>query len=262
MRKRVNIQIFSEISSTPLLFFQNNVELLPLAISLASTMHIRPITTNSSSKQNPVEKPKQPVCNLSHEDVSGPSLPCYSVDCLCWAGLGWVVASQGTSGDWLEPTRMPWDAASLSICFSLLSIPLSTLSSSNWLMRKSYTRGKFCQVPQKKKKSKASIKERIARPMLLLQDKKKIQKSLSLHAVEIVCLCFLSLVLFGSQLFKRISICYWAFVQGFMCPPTHFCHTTHPLPLLTSLFPISLSDKFFPPSHRTQPATPFVGVLV
>uniref|UniRef100_A0A3B4UYD7 Uncharacterized protein n=2 Tax=Seriola TaxID=8160 RepID=A0A3B4UYD7_SERDU len=35
-----------------------------------------------------------------------------------------------------------------------------------------------------------------------------------------------------------------------MCPPTHFSHTTRPLPLLASLSPISLPDKFFPPSHK------------
>lgn len=44
-----------------------------------------------------------------------------------------------------------------------------------------------------------------------------------------------------------------------MCPPTHISRTTRPRPLLASFSPISLPDKFFPPSHSTQPATLFCG---
>ena len=44
-----------------------------------------------------------------------------------------------------------------------------------------------------------------------------------------------------------------------MCPPTHFSHTTRPRPFPASFSLISLPDKFFPPSHSTQPATPFCG---
>lgn len=50
-----------------------------------------------------------------------------------------------------------------------------------------------------------------------------------------------------SQLFWRISICYRAFVEGFMCPPTHFSHTPRPRPFPASFSLISLPDKFSHP---------------
>lgn len=60
---------------------------------------------------------------ITHQDVSGPSLPGYSLDALCWAWLGWVVASQGIRGDWLEPTHACLEIQPLSPVFLSLLHP-------------------------------------------------------------------------------------------------------------------------------------------
>lgn len=72
---------------------------------------------------------------------------------------------------------------------------------------------------------------------------------------------FLPLILFSfavvlENLHLLLSLC-----RGIYVPPSHFSHTTHSLPL-PSYPPSVCQTSFFPPSQSTQPATPFVGVLV
>lgn len=138
---------------------------------------------------------------ITHEDVWSYS-PWIQPGWLC-AGLGWA--------EWWHPrvlVETEWSPHthalrySLSLlCFSLLSIPPSTrLPSSNWVMRKSSTRGKSCQLQwQKKAFSKAGIKEKgkSEQQTLTQQDKRNSQKSLSLRPVKIFRLCFLPLILFS-----------------------------------------------------------------
>lgn len=92
-------------------------------------MQIRPISTTSRNRiiaanrillENEMTKQLAAIY-ITHKDVSGPSLPGYSLDALCWAWLGWVVAFQGTGGDWLEPTHACLEILPPSFCISLFS---------------------------------------------------------------------------------------------------------------------------------------------
>lgn len=140
---------------------------------------------------------------ITHKDESGPSLPGYSLDALCWAWLDWVVAFQGTGGDWLEPTHACLEILPLSP--SVFLSPLHPIQYSAAFIQLTHEeilhKRKKLPAPmtRKNKFSKAGIKEKrkSAEPTLLQQDKKKSQKSLSLHPVEIFRLCFLSLILFS-----------------------------------------------------------------
>lgn len=88
---------------------------------------------------------------------------------------------------------------------------------------------------------------RSAEPTLLQEDKKKKSEiAVAPPGRNLLPLFFVSYYLV-SQLFWRISICCRAFVEGFMCPPTHFSHAPRPRPFPASFSLISLPDKFSHP---------------
>lgn len=202
--------------------------------------------------------------SIRHQDVSCYSLPGYCLDALCWAWLGWVVASQSTGGDWLEPTYacLEIEPLSPSVFLSLLhptqhSAVFIQLTHENILHEK-----KKLPAPMTEKKILKSghqrKRERAKNQRSCNETKRKVRNRCRSAQTKSRTFVFCLPIYLVSQLFWRISICYWAFVEGFRCPPTHFSHTTHPRPFPASLS-LSLPDKFFPPSHSTQPASPFCG---
>lgn len=89
----------------------------------------------------------------SNLKISAPSVCGYGLNGLRWSRLGWVVASQGTSGDWLEPTRNALRCSlSLLLCFSFLSIPASPQLPSSNSQRNSSQEQKAARASSKKRK--------------------------------------------------------------------------------------------------------------
>lgn len=179
----------------------------------------------------------------------GPGVFGYSLDAVSWIDFA----------EWWHPRLLvrtdAWDASSL--CHlpwsSLLSSPPSTrLAPSSWLMSKFSTRGN--------RKEKDSLSPMTQRHTTLWKRPKKKKRANSGIAIDSKTshLVWYYLV---SLLFWKISICYTAFVEGFMCPPKHFPNTPVSAPSLPP-FPSLVCQKFSHPATAPRPATPSVGVRV
>lgn len=110
--------------------------------------------------------------------------------------------------DWSPHTHALRYSLSLLRCFSLLSIPPSTqLPSSNWLMRKSSTRGKSCQLQwhEKKNSQKRASKKRETNALATRQ-KEKSENAVAPPSENLPPLFFyLSFYLFFRSCFRELA---------------------------------------------------------
>lgn len=134
----------------------------------------------------------------------------------------------------------------LPLCFSLYTIQHSaafiTLSRG-----KSSTRRKSRKLQCQKKDNSKKTDITVQNQRSCKKAKRKVRYRCRSVGLKSSAFVFCPSCYLVSQLFWRISICYRVFVEGFMCPPTHFFHTPRPRLFLAFFSLISLSDKFSHP---------------
>lgn len=144
-------------------------------------------------------------------------------------------------------TLMLWDTALLSYCVSLSSLSHTALCCL-------YPSDSWGNPPQEEKSRKVRWFEKFLKAGIAAQNqcsykktKRKVRNRCRSTQLKSSAFVFCLSYYLVSQLFWRISICHTAFVEGFMCPPTHFSHAPRPRPFPASFSLISLPDKFSHP---------------